>query len=236
MGDGAGEIGGGAVHIQHRLPGKPGIESGEPHGTKELGEDHGFWHPVLALQKRELIAEILVDAGTGGKDLLPADSKEAVLIPGNGLRGGVDLLREVGGHPIQFRDIHLLGVEAALLLEAVGIVVDAPHQTEPVCHRQHHAQEDQKAAVGRRAAMPFGAVDLHGGYDDMKDHPGPGQDVQDLNHREGHQIAHRGHRVLHGLGHLGDQPVHQILIGSKDQKQGQEEQQHQKPDVELFVA
>ena len=121
-----------------------------------------------------------------GEDLVPADGEKTVLVPGDLAGGQVYLLGEVSGYPVKLLCAHLLGADAALVLKAVGVVVDPPGQTEPVQGRQRRAEQDQKAAAGGVPAASLGPADQYRGADDVDHNPHPGGYVQKLRQGDGY--------------------------------------------------
>ena len=204
MGDVGGEQAGGAVHIQIGLPRVGAVESGKIHSAEQPGEKHFLRLPVRPGQKGELPGKAVVNLGAAGENILPGHSENAVFVPGHLPRRFLQLFGEVQGHPLQLLRRHRLGIDAALLLEAVGVVVHPPGHTIETVSGQKQARQPQYPAIGRVPAPSLP------GPQAIEQHCQPGHHPQDegciepLHHGEGKQVPQPRIPVLHPLSEGGD--------------------------------
>ena len=144
---------------------------------------HRLRRRIVKGQEGEVPLHLVIGVDAALQDLLPGDGEEAVLIPGDGVRRLLQAPDEVFRHGGEVLHAHGLGVDAALFLEAVHIVVDAPEPAEAKVDGEPHVDGSQQGADGPPSPAATGPD-----YGD----DGPDHIPQDEDHQQGAEDLHAG--------------------------------------------
>ena len=224
------------VHVDVRLAGEGEVEPGEAQGTQRPGAGEALGTARFRPQERELAAEHIQRGGAPVQHRLPVQRADTAFISGDVIGAGGQIAGKIGRYLRQRLRGGRLGMDAAFLLEAVGIVPDAPGEAKAGVHRQHGAEGGERQAQSHApTAAPRG--------DDAPGHIGQPQygaehrrQDQDLTYGERQPPTQPPQPLLRRQHGAVPQPVHGGAAGAQGEIRGKEHRQRNTPAAQGAAA